>query len=149
MRHSYVALAAASILVVASARADEPAGSEASHAHADMDVAVATMRTRAKDVQERLRLARRRGSATEIACLDAALSRADVAVRRARDEEALSIAAYASGDIALARLGARHVFEIANAQSFVARDALACGAARIEPGTRVSVDVDPRIPRIP
>ena len=148
MRISCVAKAFAVLVVVASARADD-AASEAATARGEMQFTLATMRDRAKSLQDRLRLARRRGFVAEIACLDRALSRADVAVRRAREEEEASIAAYARGAIVPARLARSHVFVLANEQSFVIRDALACGSSLAEAsGTRVSLDVAKSIPRV-
>lgn len=131
-----------------SAAADE-VPSEAERARSEIEGTIAGMRGRAQWVRGLLRDARRRGTSAQIACLDEALSRADVAVRRARENGDASIAAYADGHVDVAREQRRHVVEHHQAQVAAARDALACAPPRsvASNATTVKVDVDPKIPK--
>src|SRR3954469_5262763 len=107
------------------ARADQPPP-EATRARGEIESTIAVMAGRAQWVRSLLRDARRRGTPAQIACLDEALSRADVAVRRAREHADASLAAYGDGNVEAARQQRMHVVEHRLAQEVAARDALAC-----------------------
>jgi hypothetical protein len=129
------------------ARADQPPP-EAARARGEIESTIAAMRGRAQWVRSLLRDARRRGTPAQIACLDDALSRADVAVRRAREHGDASLAAYAEGNVVAAREQCTHVALHRLAQEIAARDALACAPPqRASSTTTVKVDVDPKIPK--
>jgi hypothetical protein len=129
MRFSRAVAALAVMFWACGARAEEE-GVERARARLEMDAAVAGMRGRAKWVRDRLREARRRGAspatAAEVACLDEALSRSDVAVRRAREHEDVALAAYDRGDLDAARAERAQLAAQNLAQAAVARDALTC-----------------------
>jgi hypothetical protein len=157
-----VAVAVVSVLVSpAPSRADEPAPAsvaaaspaEMAAARADVDGALRAMRATSLRVREMLRDARKRGTKQQIACLDEALSRSDVALRHARASGDGALAAYARGDLDEARVQLARVAEWREAQRLAARDGAACapGAKVVEAArtaTTVRVSVDPRIPRV-
>jgi hypothetical protein len=137
------------ILFSFSARADDPPP-EADRARTEIESTLAGMRGRAQWVRGLLRDARRRGTQKQVVCLDEALSRADVALRRAKEHADASLAAYADANVEVARDERRHVVEHHQAQVVAARDALACSPPRTvatNATTTVKLDVDPRIPR--
>jgi hypothetical protein len=80
-----------------------PADDEAFHAAGEARALVATMQTNARTAWQALELARARRRQPEVRCSDEALSRADVALRRAREDAAEMGADFASHE----RLAAR------------------------------------------
>ncbi len=137
------------------ASTDVPAASEAAppsevaQARQEIDATLAQMRAVSLRVRDDLRVTRRRGTKMQIICVDQALSRADVATRRARDAGDEMLAAYGRGDLDVARAARRRLGEIRESQRLAARDGASCSASlqqgvRLTP-TTVKVDVDPRI----
>lgn len=157
-----VSLAVVTCALVSSA--DEPPHAAASvaaeiaaeqaSARADVDGALRAMRAATARVREALRAARKRGRPAEVACADAALSRADVALRRARDAGDRAVAAYARGDVDEGRRARGLLAEWTEAERLAVRDAASCGsgvAGAVVPGrtaTTVRVSIDPRIPNV-
>ena len=96
MRAAVAALALASLIIVSagSARADaSPSGivgpesdapRELREARSDIDATMVQMRATSLRVRDQLRATRKRGTKAQITCVDQALSRSDVAWRRAR-----------------------------------------------------------------
>jgi hypothetical protein len=115
-----------------------------------MEGTVARMTSASRHVREMLRDARKRGTKRQIACLDEALSRADVASRTAREQMSESLASYARSDLAAARSARARVAELDEAQRLAVRDGGACvpkpATETIVPGTFVRVTIDPNIP---
>jgi hypothetical protein len=126
-----------------------PAG-EVAAARAEIESTLAQMRLTSRHVRDQLRLTRKRGTARQVVCVDEALSRSDVAVRRARDAGDAALAAYSRGEPEDARALLRRVAEIRDAQRVAARDGAACtpGPVVAKNGTTVKVEVDPKIPRV-
>jgi hypothetical protein len=148
-------LVGASCFVVArAAHADEAAPpSEMAEARREIDSTLVQMRAISLHVRDDLRITRRRGTKVQIACVDDALSRADVATRRAKETGDETLTAYGRGELEIARAARRRLVEIRESQRIAARDGASCSAARTPPSeasaTTVKVDVDPRIPRTP
>lgn len=151
------ALVLATLTLAPAAAAEEtPWAEERATARADVESSLGTMSRTALRVRDMLREARRSGTKAQIVCLDESLSRADVALRRARESGALSLAGYARGDVELARAERRHVLEWREAQRLAARDASVCvpsprgtlalGARRT--ATQVTLSVDPALPHV-
>jgi hypothetical protein len=135
---------------------------EAAHARATAQSALAAMESSSSHVRLVLRHARASHDPKSIACADLALTRADVALRIARDHADRALAAWSQGDreharFEMARLGAGG--EMSRA---AAKDADACAAGAPDaaassraPGevvapndvTVVRVTVDPMLPR--
>ena len=136
------------------ARADETAPpAEVAQARSEIEAALVQMRAVSLRVRDDLRVTRKRGTKVQIACVDQALSRADVATRRARETGDETLAAYSRGDVEVARSARRRLGEIRESQRSAARDGASCSAAA-SPGSRlvpttVKVDVDPRIAPAP
>ena len=138
------------------ARADEsevapPA--EVAQARTELDAALVQMRAVSLRVRDDLRATRKRGTKMQITCVDQALSRADVATRRARETGDETLAAYSRGDLEGARAARRRLVEIRESQRVAARDGASCSAASVQASrvtpTSVKVDVDPRIAPVP
>ncbi|HSO35550.1 MAG TPA: hypothetical protein VLT33_23640 [Labilithrix sp.] len=138
---------------------DAPAEVEAApplevlQARQQIEVTLVQMRAVSLRVRDDLRLARRRGAKVQIACVDQALSRADVATRRARDTGDEALADYARGDLERARAARQRLNEIREAQRLAAKEGAACAAA-LPPiaqssRTTVKLEVDPGIPAPP
>jgi hypothetical protein len=105
---SHAAYPAAALALVVSfappaAKADErtpSAPDEAGQARAHAQAAIATMSERAALLMRMLREARiERRPQREVVCVDGALTRADVAVRRAREDSERAAGAYERGDV--------------------------------------------------
>jgi hypothetical protein len=166
MRAAFVsaALAFASVVFVPcmvhadeGAHAEEPASAvEVRGARAEIEATVAQMGSVALRVRDQLRAARRRGKKSQIACVDEALSRADVAVRRARTAGDEALAAYGRSDVPAARDSLRLLREIKESQR-IAAEGVKCAAppprvarAAIVPNvTTVKLEIDPKIPSAP
>lgn len=152
MRRAVFASMLALGFFASAARADEAASAvirEAAGARAEIDSTLAVMHGVSHHVRDQLRLTRKRGTATQITCVDEALSRSDVAVRRAKDAGDDALAAYARGDVENARALRRRVDELRDVQRSAARDGAACTpspprAARSV--TTVKVVIDSTIP---
>jgi hypothetical protein len=125
---------------------------EVAQARSEIDSTLAQMKAVSLRVREDLRVTRKRGTKVQIACVDEALSRADVATRRARETGDVTLAAYARGEVDVARAARHRLGEIRHSQSLAARDGASCsasGRAVVASSTTVKMDVDPRIPRVP
>lgn len=155
------ALACVVLALAPPAAAEEPASAreraeERATARADVDGTLGTMSRTALRVRDMLRDTRRNGTKAQIACLDESLSRADVALRRARESGARSLAGYDRGDVELARAERRRVLEWREAQRLAARDASVCvpnplggaGLGAKRTATRVTLSVDPTLPHV-
>ena len=137
----------------AAAELDAAPPLEVKEAREQIEVTLVGMRALSLRVRDDLRLARRRGTKVQIACVDQALSRADVATRRARETGAEILAAYQRGDVERARAARRRILELKAFQARAGRDGAACAAA-LGPvaqtaRTTVTVLVDPRILAVP
>lgn len=167
MRRVVVATCLGALCVLGrTARADElrpassePTGVEAAppievkQAREQIEVTLVQMRGAALRVRDDLRLARRRGTKVQVACVDQALSRADAATRRAQETGAEILAAYERGDPDRARAARRRILEIRELQRVAAKDGAACAAA-LGPvpqtsRTTVTLLVDPALPAPP
>jgi hypothetical protein len=131
------------------ARADDAAELNVRDAQREVDATAAQMRAVSQRVREDLRATRKRGTPKQIACVDEALSRSDVALRRAREAGAALLAAYQRSDLDAARVARQRLAELREAQRLAAREGAACSApfvsvARVS-STTVTVAVDPRI----
>jgi hypothetical protein len=121
---------------------------EARAARAAASEALAVMETTAARVRTLLRRARTQGQKAEIACVDEALSRADVATRRARDDAKAAQEAFARADVIEAR---RAGDRVTRAREMVRRVAATADACFVDDrasatGTQVRVVVDPTLP---
>ena len=157
-----VASAGAVLLAPGAAEAEENGASRtvtASDARKLRDTLEATyaeMRATSVRVRDQLRITRKRGSAQQVLCVDEALRRADVALRHARALGDDLLAADARGDAASVRLARGQLEELraltrfANAQATKCSPGTAASRLAIIPAdtTTVTVDVDPRIPRV-
>lgn len=126
---------------------------EVKQARDQIEVTLVQMRAVSLRVRDDLRLARRRGTKVQIACVDQALSRADVATRRARETGDEILSAYQRGDLERARAARRRIAEIRELQRLAAKDGATCAAA-LGPvpqtaRTTVTLLVDPRLPPAP
>lgn len=138
---------------------DPPAASEAApvtevaQARTEIEATLLQMRAVSLRVRDDLRVTRKRGTKMQIACVDQALSQADVAARRARETGDEMLAAYGHGEVEAARAARRRLAEIRESQRVAAREGTFCSAARTSVArlspTTVKVDVDPRIPQTP
>jgi hypothetical protein len=162
MRAVFAALAVASALVsiTITAGADEgavpavPASpAEVAEARSELGTTLGQMRASALRVRDQLRLARKRGTKLQITCVDEALSRSDVALRRARDLGDEALAAYARNDVEAARMARHQLGKLRDLQRAASADAIKC-MPRAAPlplastTTTVKLDVDPRIARV-
>ena len=96
--------------------------------------AIATLETTSAQVRALLRRARARGIRDEIACVDEGLSRADVAMRNAREDATAAQNAYAQGNVADARRANDRVTRARDNARIAASAASAC----IQPQARTS-----------
>jgi hypothetical protein len=146
---SGLVLALAVALVSTSAHADEGAGAgELTESRAQVDASLVQMRATSMRVREQLRTARKRGTRLQITCVDEALSRSDVALRRARELGDEAVTAYARGDADAARAAMRRMSELKEAQRAAAASATACSPAPIvvaTSGTTVKLEVSKAI----
>lgn len=168
--HARVFIAPMLAIVIASvvlspsavARADDGAtpvssvtAGELRDARMHIELTLSQMRARALHVRDELRLTRRRGTKAQVTCVDEALSRSDVAFRRARDLGEEILAAVTRGDVEAARAARGRLVELDESQRVAGADANRCTPKPLSPSqlalgssTTVKVDVDPRIPRI-
>jgi hypothetical protein len=159
-----VRLAIASLVLSGSfvARADDgaspvsaPAASELRDARLHIELTLSQMRARSLHVRDELRLTRKRGTKAQVTCVDEALSRSDVALRRARELGDEIVAALKRGDGDAARAARARLVELDESQRLAGADAYRCTPKPLSPAqlalgnaTTVKVDIDPRIPRI-
>lgn len=168
MRRPFVRLLVVAVALVAGsgvcapsrALADDPPAppsapapeGEVRAAHAQIDAVLADMRATSRRVREQLRTTRLRGSRMQIACVDDALSRADVSLRAAKDAGDAAFVAYGRGDLEEARGARVRVAEWQKAQRSAARDSGFCAVSNAIPAaqqaTTVTMSVDPKIPRV-
>jgi len=123
---------------------------EVTAARTEMGSVLARMASTSRGARDMLRDARRRGTRSQVTCLDEALSRADVAHRGAREQVGSALVAYARGDLAFARASRARVNDLDEAQRLAAREGAACLPApptreRPPAGTSVRLTVDPNI----
>lgn len=160
MRAAVAALAVASALVFATvtARADEPSAVELNEhelgdARADIDATMAQMRAVSVRVRDQLRTTRKRGTKAQIVCVDRALSRSDVALRRAREASNEVLGAYARGEVEGARAGRRRLAEIRHTQTLAANEGASCAPPPLQiaksGSTTVKLEIDPKIAPAP
>ena len=137
---------------VARAGSDEPSPVPVVRPSGDVQTLLDTMTGNARVAREVLEVARRHRRADEVRCSDEALSRADVALRRGKeDAQALTAALSARDD-----KGATSAFHRLQARALASRDAatIAKGCLASETGlrgpdrTQVIVHVDPRLPAV-
>ena len=118
--------------------------------HVQAGSALAAMSGNANRVRGLLRKARVGNSASEIRCVDAALSRVDAAVRSGRDEVRTMELALARGDGATASRSFTALLGYREATRLSAMAGDACFASSVDvvpaEGTVVSFVVDPSIP---
>jgi hypothetical protein len=164
MRTAIAAFAIASALFVVPSfvRADPVTGpasvapaaqAEVVEARAQVEATIAQMRATSLRVRDQLRTTRRRGTKQQITCVDEALSRSDVALRRAREMGDEALAAYAHGDVPAARAARSRLVEIKEAQRVAAAAGSSCAArpanalAFAQNGvTTVKLEVDATLP---
>lgn len=158
MRRIILAFALAAVTCIfhtSPACADEnakqaPPAEEVKAARAEIDSVLGEMRATSRRVRDQLRATRLRGTREQITCVDEALSRADVAVRTAKEAGDAALRSYAANDVASARDSLRKMKEWRQAQRIAARDGSSCsvGAIAVKSGTTVTMSVDPNIPRV-
>jgi len=129
----------------------ESRAARAKIARAELDSVIGSMRATSRRVRELLRSTRLRGTKAQIACVDEALSRSDVALRTAREAAEVAAAAHARGDLDAARDAERRVAELREAARLAARDGARCAvdAPKVvaQPGvTTVKVSWGPTAP---
>jgi hypothetical protein len=136
------------------ARQVAPTG-EAREARRELLGSIAEMRGASVRVRDQLRVTRRRGTKAQVTCVDEALSRADVALRHARDLSDEILGAYARGEGEAARAARGRLAELRTLQRFASVQATKCTPSAAPPiqlvlveTTTVTVAVDPRIPRV-
>lgn len=145
------ALAASAVFFVP--RSSHAEGGEPAEARAQIEATLAQMRATSLRVRDDLRATRKRGTKLQITCVDEALSRSDVALRRARELGDAIVAAYARDDLDAARAARRRLSELREAQRQAATTAASC-APRVVPvavpdTTTVKLRVDPNIAPAP
>ena len=129
MRTAFATLVIAGTVAFAStpARAEEgPASNEVVAARSHVEAALVQMRATSFRVRDQLRTARKRGTPPQIACVDEALSRSDVALRRARELGDEATAAYGRGEVGEARAALRRLAETKEMQRAAAATATSC-----------------------
>lgn len=140
---------AVAIGISATAHADAP--DEATRARGAVAASVGSLEQATARVRAMLRRARTRGRADEIACLDAALTRVDVAARYGRDHAQRALAAWREGDATVARQETLRLAWRVEASREASLVAEACAPADehvvARPGTTVRVWIDPALPR--
>jgi hypothetical protein len=157
------AIAGALLIVPVVARADDGAASpsrsaasgEVREARVQIDTTLAEMRVASLRVRDQLRLTRKRGTKRQVMCVDEALSRADVALRRARALGDEIFTAYGRGDGDEARAARGRLGELRELERFASLQATKCTPSASQAvnlvstnTTTVKLDIDPRIPRI-
>jgi hypothetical protein len=135
--------------------ASSPAASELRDVRLRIELTLSQMRARSLHVRDELRLTRKRGTKAQVTCVDEALSRSDVALRRARELGDEILAALTRGDGDAARAARGRLVELDGSQRVAGADAYRCTPKPLSPSqltlgnaTTVKVDIDPRIPRI-
>jgi hypothetical protein len=144
-------VAVARLAIAQTTGSPKPADDEALRAAAEAHALVATMSRNAQLARDALELARARRRREEVRCADEALSRADVALRRGRDDAADMAAELVSHDLQ----AALSTLQRLRLRSFASHDA-AVNAGRCsatEPSgprdrTLVTVHIDPAVPRV-
>lgn len=127
-----------------------PAG-EVIEARRQIEATLAQMRASSLRVRDDLRATRKRGTKQQITCVDEALSRSDVALRRGRDLGDEILAAYGRDDLEGARGARRRLAELHEAQRQVAMTASSCAARTMTSvpvatgTTSVKLQIDPNI----
>lgn len=158
MRAAALALAIASAVIstAVTAEAEEPAPAavvdrEVREARADIDATIVQMRAISLRVRDQLRATRKRGTRAQITCVDQALSRSDVAFRRARETSDEALGAYGRGDLDTGRASRRRLAEIRYSQSIAANEGASCAPLPLQVATAgsttVKLDIDPKIPQ--
>lgn len=140
-------LAALTFALVVPARAAERA------TDVDVDAAVARMRETSRSVRDLLRKARKRGTKQQIACVDEALSRVDVATRAAREQAAELRAAEQRGDAGGANAARAQIARLGEAVRLASAEGRKCMPPPAPPpkvllGTVVKVEIDSSIPPV-
>jgi hypothetical protein len=126
-----------------------PADDEVLRATTEARAIVATMQNNARVAREALELARRRQALAPVRCADEALSMADVALRRGRDDVTQMAAQYGANDPPAARAALGRLRWRAAASHEAAATASRCIAQEVPADhTVVIVSVDPRIPSL-
>ncbi len=138
-------LAALTFALVVPARAAERA--------TDVDAAVARMHETSRSVRDLLRTARKRGTKEQIACVDEALSRVDVATRAAREQAAELRAAEQRGDAGGANAARAQIARLGEAVRLASAAGRKCMPPPAPPpkvllGTVVKVEIDSSIPPV-
>ena len=143
-------LAVARMAAAGGAGSPGPVDDEVLRATAEARAIVATMQNNARIAREALEVARRRGPPAAVRCADEALSLADVALRRGRDEAAEMMADYAGKDRPAARASLDRLRMRAGASHDAAAGAGRCNAPDV-PTDRTVVTVlrAGRAPRTP
>ncbi len=145
------ALVAVARMAVAQAEGTTPAVDPTVRAASEAHALVASMQQNARIARDALELARVRKRPGEIRCADEALSRADVALRRAREDTAELGAAGFTHDANGVRAALDRVRLRADASHEAAVLAMTCSSPSIQrpdERTRVIVRIDPGVARI-
>jgi hypothetical protein len=126
------------------------AAAEGDEARRHIETTLAHMRATSLRVRDDLRATRRRGTKRQLTCVDEALSRADVALRRARELGDEILAAYGRDDVDAARGARRRLAELHEAQRQAAMTAASCAPQPRAPAlasatTTVKLQIDPNI----
>jgi hypothetical protein len=157
MKTMMLAAVAALVAVARMASADttgspEPAGAEAARAAAEARALLATIQSDARVAREALEIARARGRRSEVRCADESLSRADVALRAAREDETEVDGAVAARRWAAVLPALERVRRRAAASHEARVLAMTCSAtaATALPNDRtlVTLRIDPGVPRV-
>jgi hypothetical protein len=138
-------------LVTAITAAPDPARAEG--APSEVDRTIGRMRETSRSVRELLRTARKRGTKQQVACVDEALSRVDVAARAAREQALELRAAEQRADGDGAHAARQQIARLAEAVRLASAGARKCMPPPAPPpkvllGTVVKVSVDPSIPPV-
>jgi hypothetical protein len=140
------------VVSIAHAHERDPSVDEATRARTEINGTLERMASASQRVRDLLRVARKRGTKAQVACVDEALSRSDVARRAARMEGLEAIGAYARSELETARAARARVAELDAVQRIAERDGGKCFpppvVPHIPPGTIVSVTVDKAIPDV-
>jgi molybdopterin biosynthesis enzyme len=135
------------MLIVSSVRAD-PLDAEAAEARAHVRVAMGQMDGTAQRLRVLLREARAKQMTNKLGCLDEALSRADVSVRRAKEHARSAMDAFARRDVDQARRELHEVSAMRESSREASTLADNCAAGKLDfpapETTVVRVYVDPQ-----
>ena len=145
------ALLAVARTAVAQTGSPEPVDAEAARANGEAFALIASMTSNARVAREALELARTRRRPEEVRCSDEALSRADVALRRGREDAAQLSEALATRDSAAAASMLRRLRARATASHDAASTAGRCipqGGPHGPDRTQVTVHVETAVPPI-